>query len=573
MSGPDTLDVLLIEDNPGDARLIEEMLREAADLLQRVDVGGSADREPKLHHVDTLAAGLERLEEDAFGAILLDLNLPDSTGLDTLAALAEGITWTPIVVLTGVRDESVGIEAIQRGAQDYLIKGEVTSDLLVRSLRHAVERARQEREREKRREQLAALNRLNEISQDVTHTVITTATRDDLERAVCERLAASDAYRFAWIGEIDRGSDRLVPRAAAGVEADYLEDVSVPVTDTGDLSPPGATSVRTHEVAVVQNVQTDPDIEPWRAAAEERGYRSIAAVPIVHEDVLYGVLGVYAAAPNAFSEPEREILGRLGEVIGHAIAAIERKAALVSDEVLELEFRADGAFEPLVALAAEADRSVDANSLIRVADSFVAYGRVTGISETAFRGAADAAAEIDEVRILGAAEDGFRFELRMDAVPQVIDAVGTHGGAVTSARIADGELRFLVEFPPGRDKRRLIDLVEDHCPAATPRAQRTVTRTDRADLTARSVFRDELTEKQRTAVETAYFAGFFDWPRESTGQEVADRLGVAPATFTQHLRAAERALFEALFEAEQGGEHGDGERDGKREEPSDVDAA
>lgn len=544
------LEVLLIEDNPGDARLIEEMLRDAADLLHRVEVGGSATANPELHHESYLADGLERLAGTVVDAVLLDLNLPDSAGMETLATVAEAAEWTPIVVLTGLRDEGVGIEAIQEGAQDYLVKDEVTSDLLARSLRHAIERNRQERERAQRREQLERINRLNEISGDVTHAVITTSSREELERAVCERLVASDAYRFAWLGDVERGTDRLSPRVAAGVEEGYLDDITVSVDDEATGQGPAGRAVRTQEVQVMQNVQTEPAFEPWREQAEKRGYRSSAAVPIVHEELLYGVLNVYAAAPNAFSEPERAILGRLGEIIGHAIAAIERKDALVGDTVLELAFRVEGRPDPLVSLSTRHERPIEIQTLVSNDGTVLAYGTAEGVPRGDFEEAVEATPIVDEGRILTPQGDDYTFEVVTDDAASLVEAVGTHGGAVTSATIADGELRFVVEFPPGRDKRQLVELVEDHCPDATNYAQRTVDRTDRSTENARSVFHERLTEKQRTALETAYFAGYFDWPRKSTGQEVADRLGISPATFTQHLRTAERELYSALYDTD-----------------------
>jgi len=123
------------------------------------------------------------------------------------------------------------VEAIQRGAQDFLVKDEVTSELLVRTIHHAIERARQQRERRQQREQLEALNRLNRIGHDITHAVITTETRAELEQEVCDRLAESDAYQFAWIGSVNPGSDRVVPNAAAGVEDGYLEEIDVTVDE------------------------------------------------------------------------------------------------------------------------------------------------------------------------------------------------------------------------------------------------------------------------------------------------------------------------------------------------------
>lgn len=120
--------VLLIEDNPGDVGLIKAHLGEAAPGIE-------------LQSVDTLAKGLARMREGC-DAILLDLSLPDASGLEGFERLtAEAEPGTPIVVLTGLHDEATGLAAVRRGAQDYLIKDEVTGPLLARALRYAQERA------------------------------------------------------------------------------------------------------------------------------------------------------------------------------------------------------------------------------------------------------------------------------------------------------------------------------------------------------------------------------------------------------------------------------------------------
>lgn len=120
--------VLFIEDNPGDVRLIRELLKEIAGTRF------------ELQHADRLSRGLICLTEGAFDVILLDLGLPDSQGLDTLSIVCAQRPKAPIVVLTGLADEMVGIEAIHRGAQDYLAKGKVNGELLVRTIRYAIER-------------------------------------------------------------------------------------------------------------------------------------------------------------------------------------------------------------------------------------------------------------------------------------------------------------------------------------------------------------------------------------------------------------------------------------------------
>jgi len=140
--------ILLIEDNPGDRRLIQEMLSEPGSV--RFDVT-CADR---------LGVGLEHLGQNGVELILLDLGLPDSQGLETLKTVYAQASDMPIVVLTGLNDELVGVQAINEGAQDYLIKGQVDTQLLRRTIRYAIER-KQAEERERRLQmQLSLSNRL-----------------------------------------------------------------------------------------------------------------------------------------------------------------------------------------------------------------------------------------------------------------------------------------------------------------------------------------------------------------------------------------------------------------------------
>jgi PAS domain S-box-containing protein len=128
----EAIQILLIEDNPGDARLLQELMTEAG--MVRF----------KLTHVDRLSTGLERLAGGDFDVVLLDLSLPDSHGLETLIRLHTQAPSLPIVVLTGLENEALGVTLVQTGAQDYLVKGQVTSHLLVRSIRYAIERMRSE---------------------------------------------------------------------------------------------------------------------------------------------------------------------------------------------------------------------------------------------------------------------------------------------------------------------------------------------------------------------------------------------------------------------------------------------
>ncbi|WP_254528538.1 bacterio-opsin activator domain-containing protein [Natrinema gelatinilyticum] len=545
----DALRILLIEDNPGDARLIQEMLRDTDELVQRVRPAEDVSQPPETFRENRLEDGLAAAKSESVDIILLDLNLPDSEGLKTLETVNAETAETPIVVLTGVRDQQVGVKALQRGAQDFLVKDEVTSELLVRTIHHAIERANQQRERRQQREQLEALNRLNRIGHDITHAMITTETRTELEQQVCDRLAESDAYRFAWIGEVNPGSDSVVPKVAAGVEEGYLDEIQITVDENHDSGRgPGGTAIRTGQVQVMNDVETAPEFEPWREAARARDYQSLAAIPISHEDLIYGVLGVYSSSPRAFAGPETDILARIGDVVAHAITAIERKDALVSDAVIELEFRVDAMAEPLVDLSAAESCTIEFEQLVGGDETLLAYGSARGVSQDAFREVVDRTDGLDDLRFLASRRDDFKFELVAPAAVSLFETIATHGGRVASATIDEGEFRFVVELPRGRDTRRMIELIKARRDDVTYLAQRTTERRERGDSGSPSVLEEELTEKQRAALETAYFAGYFDWPRGSTGEEIADRLGIAPATFNQHLRTAERKFFDSVFE-------------------------
>jgi signal transduction histidine kinase len=124
----ESIRVLLVEDNLGDARLLYEGLEEAL------------PGQFQMTHVRRLSEALEFLWKEPCDVVLLDLGLPDSHGIDTLILTRAQAPSAPIVVLTGFQDEALGDEALQEGAQDYLVKGQVDSQQLARSMRYAIAR-------------------------------------------------------------------------------------------------------------------------------------------------------------------------------------------------------------------------------------------------------------------------------------------------------------------------------------------------------------------------------------------------------------------------------------------------
>jgi len=401
-----------------------------------------------------------------------------------------------------------------------------------------------ELEVERQRAQLAALNNLNEVVRSITSAVIEQSTRGEIEQTVCDRLAATDSYLFAWVGEADSMSQTVSLRAEAGVE-DYLDGVTISVDPDDEHSGgPTGRALQTGEIQTTTNARDDEAYEPWQATAESYGFRSSAAVPIVHEETVYGVLNIYTDRLNGFEGAERDLLGQLGEVVGHAIAAVDRKQALMSDEVVELEFQIDGIFETLGVDERTDDPIRLEHTVATGHDQFIFFGRTTADGANTIERMVNAVSFYESVS-LRRDDDEVRFQIRVSE-PPVLSVIASLGGSVEDAVIDDGEYRLRVHLSPGADVRKLIDTMQATYPGVSLLKRQQLTKTDTQEWAGNITA--GLTDRQRTVLEAAYYAGFFEWPRDASGEDLAESLDIAAPTFHQHLRKAERKVFDSVLE-------------------------
>jgi signal transduction histidine kinase len=194
---PPTIQTLLIEDNPGDARLIREMLRDAGRSTSFIDVEVSV--------ADRLSSGLEHLRARGADLVLLDLSLPDSSGLATFDTLHAEAPSTPVVVLSGLADENVAVTAVHHGAQDYLVKGQVDGGAILRSMRYAIERQRLEAARvelERQRDEF-----FSSVSHDLRTPVA--AIKAAIGVVLANEPANMPAPLHRLLGNIDLAADEL----------------------------------------------------------------------------------------------------------------------------------------------------------------------------------------------------------------------------------------------------------------------------------------------------------------------------------------------------------------------------
>ena len=191
-----TIRLLLVEDNPKDARLVRNLLHN--------DPGTS------IHQVDRLATATEHLAGHEINVVLLNLGLADSQGLDTLHSVTKAAPRVPVIVFTGRDDDVMGRVAVREGAQDYLFKGRMIDGELMRTIRHAIERG-------ENRAKLSNLSQIQRATRNVSRLILRQKDPQRLIEQTCELLVEARGYQGAWIALTDEaGSCWAVGSAGSG---------------------------------------------------------------------------------------------------------------------------------------------------------------------------------------------------------------------------------------------------------------------------------------------------------------------------------------------------------------------
>lgn len=198
--GVKPIKILLIEDSLFATRHAKQMLAEAE----------SPQFVTELKCADRLSTGLKHLVEDEIDVVLLDLTLPDSHDLETFTTVHGKAREVPIIVMSGLEDEKLAIEAVQRGAQDYLVKGQIDSNLLKRSILYAIERNRVEKELRRHREHLEELveertAELKAINEQLKQEIAERQKTEEKLKGTVEALERSnkDLEQFAYVASHD----------------------------------------------------------------------------------------------------------------------------------------------------------------------------------------------------------------------------------------------------------------------------------------------------------------------------------------------------------------------------------
>ncbi|ELY81464.1 PAS sensor protein [Natrinema pellirubrum DSM 15624] len=396
---------------------------------------------------------------------------------------------------------------------------------------------------------------------DLGRSLLEAETREAVEERLCEGLvslslpAAADGVGLAWVGRADDGRERLVPTAWAGRDAAFLESATVALN--GSEETPARAAATTREAVVVDDLATGDAMgaettdrageDSWRRRLRDRGFRSALSVPLTADEFRFGTLTAYATEPGAFDERTRRACAHLGTIAGAAIGALETKAALLADRVTELEVVCRDETEPLSSLAGRLERRIDVRAVIpRSTDGSTVYCSISDGDSDAIRDRVATATAVESVTVVGDGDDRTALEI-VFAAPTVAGTIAAHGGVLRSLEPVDDRTRLTIELGEPVEVRAFVRALERRHPGTELIARRTRERPPRA-AGAIDDLAERLSERQRRTLEAAYHGGFFEWPRDHTGEEIADSLGISQPTFSRHLRLAQRKLFALLFD-------------------------
>lgn len=395
------------------------------------------------------------------------------------------------------------------------------------------------------RREFERLERLLAVVREVDRVAVRADSREELEAAVCECLTGEDGYAFAWIAETDPATREVCARAQCGDGGGYLEEIRLGMDDAETNDGPICRALATGEVQVAQRIADDPTFA-WQEAAADRGYESMAAIPLRYDGTDFGAVGVYATVPDAFAERELAVLGELGETVGMGLSALLRRRALIAGSVLEVEFEFESDVHTLVAATEELGGRSELSGIVsRSADEYVFYHHVSGVDPAPF---VERVAEHERVLEGTVVDEDAGLVYWVVSGPSTATTLGEFGGRMIAYEAEGGSARVVGILPHGTDLRAVIDAIGRRASEAELIAQRTRDRPDHSERRFRTEATDRLTDRQLATLRAAYFSGYHDRPRTSSGEEVAATLGISPSTFHQHHRVGVRKLLGAAFE-------------------------
>ncbi|MFB6361275.1 MAG: bacterio-opsin activator domain-containing protein [Halobacteriales archaeon] len=394
--------------------------------------------------------------------------------------------------------------------------------------------ARAQRERETVE---SLLEHLNGVVADVTATLIEAGTRHAAESQVCERLVDSDQYTMAGVADIEPGSDSAWAEVVAGPDG-ALAEAEFSLVDDGPIA---------RAIQRGEPVFAEAPPAGWPMLGDPFADRPLGAIPLQYGDATFGVL-VVVAQDEVFDEHERGILGAIGNVMATALNAITTQQRLHSDEVIECEFALGGREPFIVSLSGKLSCRFDLVGTVAGEHEYT--GLFFETSDTTYEAIEAALTDHGtDITCRLIASDERRSVVEFDlGESALVQTLRDHGANLQSLWSENGTGELVIDIDRESEPRRVVEAIERQIAGAELSAFRDRERPARTRGEFLEAINQQLTDRQATALRKAHVGGFFEWPRRTTGEELAESMGIDNSTFHQHLRVAQDKVLGTLFE-------------------------
>ena len=409
--------------------------------------------------------------------------------------------------------------------------------------RDTTDRREREHRLRRQRDELEAVVRLSDLVNEVVQQAAEQPAATHIEQTVCRRLADSERYQFAAVGEPAVDDRQFSLRVVAGDDGAH-ENLVQAARDSG-TDPVALEAVRTGQCVTLTDVPTNRVVpDAVRTVAVDNGVFAALAAPLSFGDAMYGVLVVYASTPEAFDEREQAAFELLARTVGIALYTVRTRALSFADSFVELEFRSTDRSSFFVDLSLRYDCVCQLDGLTVADGRVVQYVRVTGVPPETVLAYAEAHDEFYAARLVPSDDDCvLETTVGVSGLKNLLDA----GASVRSAVAEDGVVRVVADIASGEYVRSVVHAFESVYPDSTLVRKRERGGPMQRETEFRHRLADRLTPRQQAALEAAYFRGYFDWPRGSTAEDVAAAMDISSATFHYHLRRAQHELVDVYL--------------------------
>lgn len=460
------------------------------------------------------------------------------------------------LVSQGIPDETGQYVAIPVGSYGVLLRviesevREANMDdyitVLVQGMEESLERTTLDRQvsahesqMEAAKGQLSQLVDVNEEVRRIGNRVLRIQNENELGNFVCQRLTGIDPFTASWFVQYRQSGEKIVSESRCGNINGYIDSVGQVGTADGEKNDiPTIRAIQSEKPVIFNNIADDLRSAKWRQVAVSQGFASVISVPLQFEDQIFGAISLYGDRKIEFPDQTIAAIVDLGETVAHVLHRIKQERSLLSPNSLGITFTIEDVETPVNALSNALDASV---LVFPYAEETVGQHsflcEVNNVPAETVRSACQKLGPVIDWTLIGEGKTTrFTISSTRTLLPERIAELG---GQFQKMAVSDSKSDVTAQFPKSMSLRTIQKVLSESYPSVEV-ARKWVSTKETVGPTGRTGA--ELTDRQREIVDLAVEEGYFEWPRDVSGEELAAKLDIDPSTLSRHLRVGLRKI-------------------------------